>query len=323
MQIIKQKPHPSLITLPSYDPTFKEEIPVLHTVEFVPSPWPVATPQFSVTLCICLMNESSPNWASYLFSSPHPFSSAEEVFLKSNQVNPGSECLYGQILNPLVCHKICCCSVAKLCRTLCDPINCNTPEFSVLHCLLEFAQIHVHWVGDAIQPPHPLLPCSPPASIFLSIRVFSNKRALHIRWPKYWSFSFSISPSDEYSGLISFRTDWFELLAVQGTLKSLLQSTLLPGIFCRLQRTAVAGASCLGDSHTHAERERIGDNTELCKEKLGKGGRRLWRTLACDRRLGRGDEVASFRFPFMPLRFSQLMPFAIKQSNNGSCSFPQ
>ena len=220
MQIIKQKPHPSLITLPSYDPTFKEEeIPVLHTVEFVPSPWPVATPQFSVTLCICLMNESSPIWASYLFSSPHPFSSAEEVFLKSNQVNPGSECLYGQILNPLVCHKICCCSVAKLCRTLCDPINCNTPEFSLLHCLLEFAQIHVHWVGDAIQPPHPLLPCSPPASIFLSIRVFSNESALFwISWPKYWSFSFGISPSREYSGLISFRT------TAQGTLKSPLQN---------------------------------------------------------------------------------------------------
>ena len=79
---------------------------------------------------------------------------------------------------------------------------------------------HVHWVGDAIQPSHPFffLP-----SIFPSIRVFSNESVLCIRWPKYWSFSFNISPSNEYSALISFRMDWFALLAVQGTLKSLLQ----------------------------------------------------------------------------------------------------
>ena len=74
-----------------------------------------------------------------------------------------------------------------------------------------------------MQPSHPLLSPSPPASIFLSIRVFSNESVLHIRWPEYWSFSFSISPSNEYSGLISFRMDWMDLLAVQGTLKSLLQ----------------------------------------------------------------------------------------------------
>ena len=78
-----------------------------------------------------------------------------------------------------------------------------------------------HWVSDAIQPSRPLLSPSPP--IFSSIRVFSNESVLHLKWPKYWSFSFSISPSNEYSGLISFRMDWFDLLAVLGTLKSLLQ----------------------------------------------------------------------------------------------------
>ena len=82
---------------------------------------------------------------------------------------------------------------------------------------------HVHRVSDAIQPSHPLPSPSPPASIFPSIRVFSSESVLHIRQPKYWSFSFGISPSNEYSGLISFRMDWFDLLAVQGTLKSLLQ----------------------------------------------------------------------------------------------------
>ena len=87
----------------------------------------------------------------------------------------------------------------------------------------ELAQTHVHWVSDATQPSHPLLPSSPPASVFNNIRVFSNESALHIRWPKYWSFSFNISPFNEHSGLISLRTDWFDLLAVQRTLKSLLQ----------------------------------------------------------------------------------------------------
>ena len=84
-------------------------------------------------------------------------------------------------------------------------------------------ETHVHWVSDAIQPSHPLSSLLLLPSIFPSIRVFSNESALHITWPKYWSFSFSISPSNKYSGLISFRMDWLALLAVQGTLKSLLQ----------------------------------------------------------------------------------------------------
>ena len=95
------------------------------------------------------------------------------------------------------------------------------PGLPVLHYLLEFAQVHVHWIGDAIQPSHPLCLLLLLPSIFPSIRVFSNELALHIRWPKYWSFS--ISASNGYSGLISFRIDWFDFLAVQGTLKSLLQ----------------------------------------------------------------------------------------------------
>ena len=101
---------------------------------------------------------------------------------------------------------------------------CN-PGSSVLHCLPEFAQNHVHWVSDAILPSilcHSLLPLP---SIFPSIRVFFNDSALHIRWPKFWGFS--NSPSNEYPGLISFRIDWFDLLAVLGALESLLQHDIL------------------------------------------------------------------------------------------------
>ena len=114
-------------------------------------------------------------------------------------------------------------SVARSCPTLCDPMNCSIPGLHVHHKLPEFTQTHAHRVGDAIQPlilcrPLLLLPPNPP-----SIRVFSNKSTLHLRWPKYWSFSFSISPSNEHPGLISFTMDWLDLLAVQGTFKSLLQ----------------------------------------------------------------------------------------------------
>ena len=97
------------------------------------------------------------------------------------------------------------------------------PGFPVYYQLLELAQTHVHWVDDAIQPSHPLFPLLLPPSIFPSIRVFSSERVLHFRWSKYWSFIFSISLSNEYSGLISFRMDWLDLLTAQGTLKSLLQ----------------------------------------------------------------------------------------------------
>ena len=110
-------------------------------------------------------------------------------------------------------------SLAQLCLTLCDPMNHSTPGLPVHHQLPEFTQTHVHRVSDAIQPSHPLLSPSPPllSPIPPSIRVFSNESTLHMRQPKYRSVSFSISSSNEHQGLISFRMDWLDLLAVQGT----------------------------------------------------------------------------------------------------------
>ena len=102
-------------------------------------------------------------------------------------------------------------------------MNGSTPGLPVHHQLPEYTQTHVHWVNDAIQPSHPLLSPFPPAPNPSSIRVFSNELSLRMRWPKYWSFSFNFSPSNEHPGLISFRMDWLDILAVQGTLKSLLQ----------------------------------------------------------------------------------------------------
>ena len=117
----------------------------------------------------------------------------------------------------------CCCSDTKMCLTLCDPMDCSTPGFSVLHHLLELLKfISI----ELVMPSNHLALCRSLLllpSIFPSIRVFSNELALHIRWPKYWSFSLSISPSNVYSGLISFMMDWFDLLSVQGTLENLLQ----------------------------------------------------------------------------------------------------
>ena len=114
-------------------------------------------------------------------------------------------------------------SVAQLCSTLCNPLDCSTPGLPVHHQLLEFTHTHVHRVSDAIQPSHPLSSPFPPTLNLSSIRVFSNESVLLTRWPKYWSFSFNISPSNEHPRLISFRMDWLYLLAVQGTLKRLLQ----------------------------------------------------------------------------------------------------
>ena len=113
-------------------------------------------------------------------------------------------------------------SVTKSFLTLCHPMDCSTPGLPVHHQLPEFTQTHVHL---SVMPSNHLILCHPllSPSIFPSIWVFSKESVLHIRWPKYWSFSFSISPFNEYSGSISFKIDWFDLLAVQGTLKSLLQ----------------------------------------------------------------------------------------------------
>ena len=114
-------------------------------------------------------------------------------------------------------------SVAQSCLILCDPMNWSTPGLPVHHQLPEFTQTHVHWVGDAIKPSHPLSSPSPPALNLSQHRGLLNESAVCIRWPKYWSFSFNISPSNEHPGLISFRMDWLDFFAVQGTLKSLLQ----------------------------------------------------------------------------------------------------
>ena len=112
-------------------------------------------------------------------------------------------------------------SVTQSCWTLCNPMNHNTPGLPVHHQLPESTQTHVHSVCDAIQPS--LSPPSHAAFNLSSIRVFSNESALCIRWPKYWIFRVSIRPFSEYSGLISFRIDWFDLLIIQGLLKRLLQ----------------------------------------------------------------------------------------------------
>ena len=116
-------------------------------------------------------------------------------------------------------------SVTKLCPTFCNPMDCSTPGFPVHHQLPELAHVHRLMSIESVIISNHLILCRPLLllpSIFPSISVFSNESALHIRWPKYWSFSFSISPSNEYSGPISFRMDWLDHLAVQQTLKSLL-----------------------------------------------------------------------------------------------------
>ena len=111
-------------------------------------------------------------------------------------------------------------SVAQSCPTFCDPMDCSMRGFPVHHQLLELAQFQVNPVGDVIQPSHPLSSPLLQPSLFPRINVFSKEWVLCIRWPKYWSFSFNISPSNEYSRLIFFRIDWFDLLAAQGTFKS-------------------------------------------------------------------------------------------------------
>ena len=110
------------------------------------------------------------------------------------------------------------------CAWLCDPMDGSTPDLPVPHHLPEFAQVHAHYISDAVQPSHPLSPLLLLPSIFPSIRNFSSESSVHIKWPKYWNFSISVySPSTEYSGLISLKIDRFDLLAVQGTFRSLLQ----------------------------------------------------------------------------------------------------
>ena len=129
------------------------------------------------------------------------------------------------------------------CLTLCNPMNCSTPGLPVHHQLPEFTQTHVHRV---VMPSSHLILCRPLLllpPISPSIRVFSNESALRMKWPKYWSFSFSIIPSKEMPGLISFRMDWLDLLAVQGTLKSLLNT--------KVQKHQFFGAQLSSQSNSH------------------------------------------------------------------------
>ena len=137
---------------------------------------------------------------------------AREGFISSKK--------YRNDKNILMTHLFC--SVSRSCLTLCNPMDCSTPGFHVHHLFPELAQTHVHWVGDA----NHFILCCPLLflpSIFPSISVFSNESVLHIISSKYWSFSFCISPSNAYSGVICFRIDWLDLLAVQGTLTNLAQ----------------------------------------------------------------------------------------------------
>ena len=126
-------------------------------------------------------------------------------------------------------------SVAQSCPTLCDLMDCTTPGFPVHHQLPEPTQAHVHPIGDAIQPSHPLSCSSPPAFNLSQHQGLFHEWVLHLRWPKHWSFSFSISPSSEYSGLTSFRMDWLVLLAAQVLSRIFSNTTIQKHRFFRAQ----------------------------------------------------------------------------------------
>ena len=118
---------------------------------------------------------------------------------------------------------LCCCSVTQSFLILHDPMDCSTPGLPVPHHFLEFVKIHAHCIGDAVQPSHALIPWFPSTLDLSQCQGLFQWAVYQIWWPKYWSFSFSISPSNAYSGLISLKIDWFDIPAVQGNLRSLLQ----------------------------------------------------------------------------------------------------
>ena len=153
-------------------------------------------------------------------------------------------------------------SVVQSCPTLCKPLDCSTPGLSIIisQSLLKLMPI------ESVTPSKHLILCHPPLllpSIFPSIRVFSKESVLHMRWPKYWSFSFSISPSNEHAGLISFRMDWLDLLAVQGTLKSLLQHHSSKASI--LQHSRFLYSPILTSIHDYWKNHSF-DQTDLCQQ---------------------------------------------------------
>ena len=134
----------------------------------------------------------------------------------------GTKVLYNTIMmDAAIIH----CSLTQSCLTPCSPMDCHAPGFPILHHLPELARIHVHWVSDP-NISSSVITFSSHLQSFRASGLFSNELALLIKWPKIWSFNFSISPSNEYSGLISFRMDWFDLLAVQGLSRVFSNTTL-------------------------------------------------------------------------------------------------
>ena len=182
-------------------------------------------------------------------------------FLPNPGIKPRSPSLQADCIPSKPPGEINCCLVDKLCLTLHDPMDCIISAFPVPHHFLEFAQVLVHQICDAIQPSHALSPSSPSASVFPSMRVFSNELALCVRWPKYWSFSFNISPSKDYSGLISFKIDWFDFLAVQGSLRSLLQHHSLKASILQCSAFFIVQLSHL---YTTTGKDHILDYMDLC-----------------------------------------------------------
>ena len=187
----------------------------------------------------------------FLFHSPSHFPHVSQISSSWNQPKPVALELRWLSVTPtafkiksklLSLASVQFSSVAQSCPTLCDPMDYSTPDLPV-HCqLLEFTQTHVHWVI----PSNDLILCRPLLllpSIFPSIRVFSNDSTLCIRLPEYWRFCFNISPSNEHPGLISFRIDWLDLLAVQGTLKSLLQHHSSKASFLRCSAFSIVQLS--------------------------------------------------------------------------------
>ena len=169
---------------------------------------------FSKIVSICIIGSFEKSLFSLTINNFQMIISQQQLCLNESKEKPKQHCLFSVQFSSF--------QFTQVCTTLCDPTDWSKLGFSIHHWLPDLTQTHVHWIGDTIQPSHPLSSPSP-AFNHSHHRVFSNESVLRISWPKYWSFSFSISPSNEYSGLISYRMDWLDLLAVQRTLKSHLQ----------------------------------------------------------------------------------------------------